>query len=461
METAAKNTDISVGLTEQLAAWGSQLTLDQIPEAAITNAKQCFLDWLGVTLAGAQDDLTRILHETADAEGLGDAATLIGRGATGTVSQAALINGAAGHALDYDDVVRIFRGHPTAPVAPAVLAIAERDGLNGSDLLLGLATGIEVESRIGGFMGDPHYLKGWHATATSGHFGAAAGTARVQGLDAETTALAFGIAGTQAAGLKANFGTMCKPLHAGKAAMNGLMATEWAKRGFDSRPDIVERDNGFAKNFDGACDIDAALNGLGEEFHLTNLLFKYHAACYGVHSPIESAKRIAANPAFDAGKVEKIEVHHASRLKGMCDQAEPSTGLEIKFSLYMTVAMAIAGEDTGSLEVYSAESAVRADLVRLRNAVVLVAEDDFTPNQSEVIVHQSDGTVLRETDDLAIPNRDLDNQWDKLEGKFRALAIPLIGEDKATIVISAVKDLENQTAARDISKLLVNTNGKI
>ena len=135
--------------------------------------------------------------------------------------------------------------------------------------------------------------------------------------------------------------------------------------------------------------------------------FKYHAACYGVHSPIESAKRIAANPAFDAGKVEKIEVHHASRLKGMCDQAEPSTGLEIKFSLYMTVAMAIAGEDTGSLEVYSAESAVRADLVRLRNAVVLVAEDDFTPNQSEVIVHQSDGTVLRETDDLAIPNLSL------------------------------------------------------
>ncbi len=459
METAAKNTDITVGLTEQLAAWGSQLTLEQIPEAAIINAKQCLLDWLGVTLAGAQDELTRILHETADAEGLGDTATLIGRNAKGTASQAALINGAAGHALDYDDVVRIFRGHPTAPVAPAVIAIAERDGLNGKDLLLGLAAGIEVESRIGGYMGDPHYLKGWHATATIGHFGAAAGTARLQGLDAETTAFAFGIAGTQAAGLKANFGTMCKPLHAGKAAMNGLMATEWAKRGFNSRPDIVERDNGFAKNFDGTCDIDIALNGLGEEFHLNNLLFKYHAACYGVHSPIESAKRIAGNPAFDSKKVEKIEVHHASRLKGMCDQAEPSTGLEIKFSLYMTVAMAIAGEDTGSLEVYSAENAVREDLVRLRNAVVLVAEDDFTPNQSEVIVHQNDGTVLRETDDLAIPNRDLDNQWDKLERKFRALAVPLIGESKTKAVISAVKDLESQDEVSNIINLLANTNG--
>ncbi|HAA93894.1 MAG TPA: MmgE/PrpD family protein, partial [Rhodospirillaceae bacterium] len=192
-------------------------------------------------------------------------------------------------------------------------------------------------------MGDPHYLKGWHATATVGHFGAAAGTARLLGLDAETTAYAFGIAGTQAAGLKANFGTMCKPLHAGKAAMNGLMAAEWAKRGFDSRPNIVERDNGFAKNFDGICDEDAALDGLGDDFHLSNLLFKYHAACYGVHSPVECAKRISANPAYDADKVEKIEVHHASRLKGMCDQAKPATGLEIKFSLYMTTALALAG----------------------------------------------------------------------------------------------------------------------
>ena len=451
METAAKNTEMAYGLTEQLAAFGSQLTLDQIPEDAKINARQCFLDWLGVTLAGAQDELTLILHETAEMEGLGDQATLIGRNAKASASQAALINGAAGHALDYDDVVRIFRGHPTAPVAPAVLAIVERDGRSGADLLLALLTGIEIESRIGGYMGDPHYLKGWHATGTTGHFGSAMGCARLLGLDAEKTALALGIAGTQAAGLKANFGTMCKPLHAGKAAMNGLLAAEWAKRGFDSRPDIVERDNGFAKNFDGACDLDTALGGLGEQFQTSNLLFKYHAACYGVHSPVESAKRIAANPAFDVNKIEKIEVQHAARLKGMCDILEPKTGLEVKFSLYMTVAMALAGVDTGSLASFSAEIAARPDLVALRKKIKLTPKDDFTPNQSEVIVHQNDGTVLRENDDLAHPNRDLENQWQKLESKFRALTIPLIGETKTETVIAAVKDLESQKDARAIT----------
>ena len=140
----------------------------------------------------------------------------------------------------------------------------------------------------------------------------------------------------------------------------------------------------------------------------------------------------------------------------MCDQAEPATGLEIKFSLYMTTALALAGEDTGSLEIYSAETAAREDLIRLRDKVTLVAKDDFTPNQSEVIVHQSDGTVLRETDDLAHPNRDLDNQWDKLQSKFRALAAPLVGDANTETVIAAVLDLENQGAVGEITGALSN-----
>jgi 2-methylcitrate dehydratase PrpD len=459
METAATETDVAAGITEQLADLGSSLTLDRVPEDAKTNAKQCLLDWLGVTLAGSQDELTQILHETAEMEGLGDQASLIGRGGRGSASQAALINGAAGHALDYDDVVRIFRGHPTAPVAPAVLAVSERDGHNGADLLTALLAGIEVEGRVGGYMGDPHYLKGWHATGTLGHFGAAVGVARLLGLDAEKTALAMGIAGTQAAGLKANFGTMCKPLHAGKAAMNGLLAAEWAKRGFDSRPDIVERKGGLCEVLDGAGDLDTALDGLGEKFCVSNMLFKYHAACYGVHSPVESAKRIAANDAFDPAKVEKVEVHHAARLKGMCDIPEPTNGLEIKFSLYMTVAMALSQVDTGALDVYSEETAANPGLVALRQKVVLVPKDDFTPNQSEVIVHQSDGTVLREHDDLAKPNRDLDDQWAKLSAKFRALAVPLVGEDRTEAAIAAIRDLEKQKDTTAIAAALSKISG--
>lgn len=444
MATAAKNLQSQTELTEELASWSSHISLDQVPENALTNAKHCLLDWLGVALAGAQDKLVDILHQTAEMDGLGNQANLIGRKGAASASQAALINGAAGHALDYDDVVRIFRGHPTAPVAPAVLAIGERDNHQGAEILLALIAGIEVESRIGGYMGDSHYLKGWHATGTTGHFGSAAATAKLLKLDAEATANAFGISGTQASGLKANFGTMCKPLHAGKAAMNGLLSAEWAKRGFTSRANIVERINGFGKNFDGECNIDLALEGLGKKFHVTDLLFKYHAACYGVHSPVECAKRIAKNPAFDAKKVEKVEVRHAARLKGMCDQQKPKTGLEIKFSLYMTTAMALAGLDTGSLDVYTSEMAQKEELVELRNKVILIAEETFTPNQSEVIVYQTDGTIMRETDDLATPNRDLNEQWEKLTSKFRTLAIPLVGNENAEATIASILDLENQ-----------------
>ena len=160
-----------------------------------------------------------------------------------SVVQAALVNGATGHALDYDDVNMTMVGHPTAAVAPAILALAEKNNLGGKAFLTAL---IATECRIGVLMNESHYNAGWHATGTVGSFGAAAGAASMLGLQVEACARALGIAGTQAAGLKSMFGTMCKPFHAGKAASNGLYAAMLSSRGFESRIDVLECDQGFA-----------------------------------------------------------------------------------------------------------------------------------------------------------------------------------------------------------------------
>jgi 2-methylcitrate dehydratase PrpD len=429
-------------VTRPLAAFASSLTLDRIPDDVVFIAKQCILDWLGVTLAGAQDETTTILHDYIKAEGCGDAATLIGLGGRASVSQAALINGTAGHALDYDDVLRIMRGHPTAPVAPPVLAFSEREKKSGRDAVTAFVAGIETQARVGAFMGESHYMKGWHQTATVGSFGAAAASARLLGLDAETTALALGIAGTQAAGLKAMFGTMCKPLHAGKAAMNGVVAAELASRGFTSRPDILERPQGFGATQSTTIDPEAALEDLGSTYWMPNLLFKYHAACYGTHAGIEAARGVRTNPAFDIGKVEKVDINTAERTMGMCNILNPETGLEVKFSHRFTAALALAGEETGSLDVYSEAMAHRPDLMALRDKISVTGHDDYGPNVTDITVHQSDGTVIRETRDMAIPNKDVDVQWDKLETKFRALANPLIGAENTDRAVAIVRDLE-------------------
>lgn len=451
MERAIDTTDATTDVTRRLADYASGLTLKDVPADVQAIAKQCLLDWLGVTLAGAQEPLTRKLLDYARAEGCGDHATLIGLDGRGSVSQAALINGAAGHALDYDDVLRQLRGHPTAPVAPVALALAERDLKSGEDLLLAFIAGVEVEARIGALIGDAHYAKGWHQTATVGTFGAAAAGARIMGLDGADTATALGIAGTQAAGLKAMFGTMCKPLHAGKAAANGLLAAELAKRQFTSRSDVLECDQGFAATQADGIDPAAALDGLGTEFCIPKLLFKYHAACYGTHAGIESARAIAGNTAFDLDKVERVEVNVPERTMNMCNILEPTTGLEVKFSHRFTTALALAGEETGSLEVYDESFAGRPDLVALRDKISIHGREDYTPNQTDVTVHQSDGTAIMESRDMAVPNADLGDQWRKLETKFRALADPLIGEENAVRTIAIIRDLEQQDDAAGIA----------
>ncbi len=152
---------------------------------------------------------------------------------------AALINGAAGHALDYDDVVSALNGHPTAPVAPAVLAQAEEAKASGKAVIDALIAGVEVEAALGAMTGGSHYEKGFHATCTLGTIGAAAGCARLMGLDEVQTGWALGIAASQAAGLKCNFGTMTKPFHVGKAAANGLLAARLAARGFTAYPEAI------------------------------------------------------------------------------------------------------------------------------------------------------------------------------------------------------------------------------
>jgi hypothetical protein len=201
----------AAGLTQALAERISATRWDDLPAAAQTVAKQCLLDFIGVALAGAREPLAEILNADAAELGGHPQAGLIGRGRRGNVEQAALINGAAGHAHDYDDVHMAMNGHPTVPVAPAVFALAEHHHKGAKDLLAAFAAGVDTECIIGRYLGASHYAEGWHATGTLGSFGAAAAAANLLGLDAETTARALGIAGTQAAGLKSQFGTMCKP----------------------------------------------------------------------------------------------------------------------------------------------------------------------------------------------------------------------------------------------------------
>ena len=451
-DQSANQTDI----TRQLASHASGMSYNSLSMKARTVGKHAILDWLGVSLAGGQEPLVAILLDQAAGEGLSGQSTLLGLGTKGSVSQASLINGAAGHALDYDDVHPKVGGHPTVPVAPVAFALSERDNLSGRDLLTAIVAGIETEARVGSLIGDGRD-HGWHQTSTVGVFGAAAAAALLLGLDNEATTRALGIAGTQAAGLMASFGTMCKPLHAGMAAEAGYRAAEWAARGFTGAADIIEHERGFAATHGVTFDTDAALAGIGATFFTEKILFKHHAACYGTHSAIECARLISENPVFDLTKVEKVEIRVHTRITKMCDIPEPTNGLGIKFSLRMTFALALSGEPTSALHVYSEEHAVRPDLVALRDKVTSVVDDSYGYRGAGVTVYLSDGTAIHECFDVAVPESDLNSQEAKLVDKFRLLAIPVIGEEHTATVICEVLALEALESISPLAKAVAGS----
>ena len=302
-------------LTKVLARKSAALEYEDLPPEAREIARQCVLDYFGVALAGAGDELVRLVLDELTEAGGAPQASVVGHDGRLPALSAALVNGAAGHALDYDDVNMAMPGHPSVAILPGLLALAEQRRSSGRDVVTAFVAGYETACRIGMALQPGHYNLGFHSTGTVGAFGAAAACARLLGLDAEATAMALGIAGTQAAGLKSQFGTMCKPFHAGKAAQNGLLAARLAARGFSSRADIVECVQGFALTHGPDFAPDAALATPAAGLHLFANLFKYHAACYLTHAPIECARRLREQYALTPENIAGITLRRQLRAR--------------------------------------------------------------------------------------------------------------------------------------------------
>ena len=226
------------------------LTYDDLPEDVVTIANQCVLDWFGCAAVGSQEPLSEILrgqfgHRSGNC-------SVIGTDLKTEAATAALLNGASGHALDYDDTGALTGCHSTAPVLPAALAVAQEMGATGQMLITAFVVGVEIEGRIFRLMGSDHYARGWHTTATFGTFGATAAVAFLLGLTDAEFNVAMGLAASHASGVKANFGTMTKPYHPGRAAEDGVICARLAAAGFTANPDAIVGSQGY---------IGAASNG--------------------------------------------------------------------------------------------------------------------------------------------------------------------------------------------------------
>ena len=414
-----------------------------LPDEVRALARQCVQDTLAVALAATDDELVRILRAELEEAGGTPQASVWGSTLRLPAGAAALLNGTMGHALDYDDVNLAMPGHPSAAILPAVLALGEARGASGAEVITAFVVGYETACRIGRAIAPGHYDGlGFHATGTVGTFGAAAGCAHLLGLDEETTLHALGIAATQAAGLKSMFGTMCKPMHAGKAAQNGLLAAKLAARGFIARPDSLECIQGFAATHSPDFHPEAALADPAGGFHIRANLFKYHAACYLTHAGIEAARRLRGQPGVTAERIAAITLRVDASTDRVCNIATPRTGLEAKFSHRLTAAMALAGLETSRLDMFSADIAADPTVVALRDKVSIELLPRFGVTRAAMDIRLVDQTTLSAEHDAGVPASDVAAQGVRIRAKFDGLVTPLLGNDRAAALGMALEGLD-------------------
>ncbi len=427
------------GLTAEVIRLSRAVAVD-IPPATLAMAKLCVLDWFGLALAGSGEPLSDVLRNAALAEGGRSTATVVGYGRAFSPRQAALVNGAAGHALDYDDVNLAMRVHPTTVILPGLLALAEAHKLSGRRVLEAFVAGYEAAGLIGNMLSASHYARGFHATGTLGTFGAAAACSHLLGLDEAQTAVAYGLAGSQAAGLKAQFGTMAKSLHAGRAAEAGLMSALWARDGMTARPDILEHPRGFAATqTDGVLADDLRWTG----YELDRNLFKHHAACFGTHGTLEAVGELRCR-GLRPEQVRAIRLKVDAGADAMCNIPNPRTGLEAKFSLRFNAALALHGADTADSGVYADTIVLRPELqATLASTTVELAPPSWPEDVTEVTIMTQDGRTLVQRHDISLPSGDLARRRSRLCAKFIALAAPSVGLDQAKTLAASINGLED------------------
>ncbi len=391
-----------------------------------------------------REPVSRILRDEY-ASDAGPASVL--GGGRASAADAALVNGTAGHALDYDDVQE-FIGHPAAVVVPPALAVAEGTGADGERIARAIIAGYDAARFVGTLAMPGHYDHGFHSTATIGAFGAAAAAAVLMDLDGEPIEHAIGLAATQAAGLKSMFGTMAKPFHAGGAASAGVVAARLAARGMTAHRQSLETDQGFlAAQAHQPVPSDWRPPAFGES--LEHLLFKYHASCYLTHSSIETVRELAAGHGFAPDDIESLTLHVPAGHLKVCNIQDPATGLESKFSLRQVAALTLGGHDTADIGVFTDALAQDAALRHLRGRIGVQGDLDSAFG-ARAVVRLADGrtlTAVRDVSEASGGPADLDEALDR---KFSALTRPLIGAART----SEILDLSYDMRDLDLAELL-------
>ena len=446
--------------TSTIAEFVAKSRWENCPAEAVEAARRAILDCLGVMLAGSIEPAARIVTGIARAEGGAPLATVVGASLRTGAVWAALANGTAAHALDFDDTNFAMMGHPSAPVLSAALAAGELALADGRALVHAFLLGFEVETAMAEVMNPPHYEKGFHATGTLGTMGAAAAAARVLGLDAAQTRTALAIAASQASGLKENFGSMTKPFHAGHAARSGVLSALLAREGFTASEQAIEGPQGYFAVLGAGKREERALESLGAPWKIlkTGVAVKPYPSCACTHSIIDSALELRRTYKITPEQVAEVTVGVNAAVPRILIHSNPRSGLEAKFSGEFSAAAALCEGRVGIAtfrDDKTDDPVIRGLMKRVR-----VVVDPAIPGDLEHHVWARVTVRLRDGREVAIAPRavpghpGLPLSMDQLREKFRDCARIVLPEDRVESVRQMVEGLDGCPDLRSLTAIL-------
>ena len=458
-----------MGPTEAIAEFAARTKAEDIPSEVLTRAKQHVVDTLGVALASSRGSISAIVREVARGSTEGEASLWCGAGKS-TAADAAWVNGTLAHALDFDDGgVALTPMHPSAPVLPAVLALAEARNLSGMDAICAYIVGVEVECKLATLISLEHYHRGWHSTAIIGTLGGAVGSAWLLRLSPEKICHALGIASSMAGGLQANFGSMTKPLHAGQAARNGVLAALLAEKSFTANPSSLEAEKGMIEVFGFGDSVTGPRmrEVLGRPFHFLSpgVSLKRFPTCTSTHLCLEAVLALRSSNRLVRDRIEKVECAiHQLDFRVLLRPDGIRTAEQARFSLEYAVAVAIRDGEI-SLRHFDEAMIQSAELQGLMRKVHVFVPPELQDIESRgrrfglVTIHLSDGSVISHRATQIRGQPPLFLAEEEVDKKFFDCADPVLGRAKAEELLETLRRIETVSGVREIVSVLRKVRG--
>jgi 2-methylcitrate dehydratase PrpD len=427
-------------LLEQIANYAIREQVSKLPAKVLHHAKRAVIDWHAALLPGSVVTPATLL-EQALAEDLDRGRARLASGRRATLRAAALINGAASHSVEFDDIYRDAGYHPGSPVISAALAAAQTQGVSGETFLRGVIVGYEVSTRIGEAVMPSHY-RFWHTTGTVGSFGAAAAVATILGASREQFMHALATVGTFASGLQQAFRSqaMSKPLHGGHAADVGAMAAMAAVKGVTGALDILEGEVGFGAAMSVEPDWSKATRGLGQDYHIVNMTFKNHGCCGHAFPSIDAVLLLKERHQLNYRDIRTIRIATYKAGLDIIDNAAPQGDYQAKFSLQYVVAHALV-HGSVRLNAFLPERLEDAEVRALMQKIECVADAGLskgypTQRAAQVEIETTDGRRHAHFQPTRKGDPEMPLSDEALNDKFLELATPVLGDPKSRALLA-------------------------